>query len=282
MHDVLGGRVEAQRQRREGLAHEVDPEDVDGEQRNSEVADRGHEEQQHLAEVGGQQEENGLQDVVVDAASFGHRRHYGHEVVVREYHVGGVLGHLGARDAHGDSDVGLLERRGVVHTVAGHRHDVSPLLPCRHDFHLLLGSDARIDGVFVDVLLKLSVVELLELGSCDCEVALAVKSYLGSDRECGSLVVAGDHHGPDAGLVALGDGSDHLLPLRVYHSGDAREDQVSLHHVNFGRNFVDGPVCHRQHAQRGVGHLRIALLEVGDVGVGDLAHSVGHLDAGAD
>ena len=36
--------------------------------------------------------------------------------------TGGALGDLGAADAHGDADVGVLERGGVVHAVACHGH----------------------------------------------------------------------------------------------------------------------------------------------------------------
>ncbi|KAK2491851.1 hypothetical protein MC885_006632, partial [Smutsia gigantea] len=42
-----------------------------------------------------------------------------------EDHVGGLLGDVRAGDAHGNADVSLLQRRGVVHAVAGHGHDGS-------------------------------------------------------------------------------------------------------------------------------------------------------------
>ena len=48
------------------------------------------------------------------------------EVVVGQDHVGRLLRHVGAGHAHGDADVGRLQGRGVVHAVAGHRHDVAP------------------------------------------------------------------------------------------------------------------------------------------------------------
>ena len=38
----------------------------------------------------------------------------------RTHHVGRLLGHLGAGDAHGDADGRLLERRRVVDAVSGH------------------------------------------------------------------------------------------------------------------------------------------------------------------
>ena len=47
------------------------------------------------------------------------------EVVVEQHERGGLARHVGAALAHGDADVGGLERRRVVHAVAGHRHDLA-------------------------------------------------------------------------------------------------------------------------------------------------------------
>jgi hypothetical protein len=45
-------------------------------------------------------------------------------------------------DAHGDADVGGLQRRRVVHAVAGDGDDLALLLQRLDDQHLLLGGDA--------------------------------------------------------------------------------------------------------------------------------------------
>lgn len=56
--------------------------------------------------------------------------HNGRKVVVGEDHVGGVLGDRSA-GAHGDADVGALERGRIVHAVARHCHHV-PLRAARN------------------------------------------------------------------------------------------------------------------------------------------------------
>ena len=61
------------------------------------------------------------------------------EVVVGQYHVRGLLGHVGASDAHGDADVGRLDGRGVIDPVSGHRHDLTSRLPGADDPQLVLG-----------------------------------------------------------------------------------------------------------------------------------------------
>src|SRR6516164_7296370 len=77
--------------------------------RHGEAEEDGDSNDQRLSDVGGQQKEHGLFDVVVDCAPLLHRCRDRGEVVVGQYHSRGFLGHLGALDAHGDADVGLLE-----------------------------------------------------------------------------------------------------------------------------------------------------------------------------
>ena len=69
--------------------------------------------------VGRELELKELGDGVVDVAAPLDGVHYGAEVVVGDDDVGGLLGHVRALDAHGEADVGALERRTVVGAVAG-------------------------------------------------------------------------------------------------------------------------------------------------------------------
>ena len=133
-------------QGRQAVGHQVDPEDLDGQERHRE-ADQGRDEHdQDLAEVAGQQEVDELADVVVDAPAFLDGGHDRGEVVVGDDHVRDFLGHVRAGDAHGHADVGLLDRRRVVDAVAGHGHDLAPPPPGPHDPELVLGRDAGVDG----------------------------------------------------------------------------------------------------------------------------------------
>ena len=47
----------------------------------------------------------------------------GGKVVIKQDHVSGLLGHVRARDSHGNTDVGLLQGGGVVHTITCHSYD---------------------------------------------------------------------------------------------------------------------------------------------------------------
>ena len=92
-------------------------------------------------------------DVGVHVPAVLHRLDDGGEVVVGEDHGGGVLGHLGAGDAHGHADVRLLQGGGVVDAVAGHGHQGALLLPGADDADLMLRGHPGIDGDFGDELL---------------------------------------------------------------------------------------------------------------------------------
>ncbi|MEZ5097961.1 MAG: hypothetical protein R2731_18920 [Nocardioides sp.] len=80
-----------------------------------------------------------LADVVEDHSALPDRRDDRGEVVVAEDHHGGLLGHLGAPDAHRDADVGGLQRRRIVDPVARHRDHLAVGLQCVHDAELVLG-----------------------------------------------------------------------------------------------------------------------------------------------
>jgi len=58
---------------------------------------------------------------------------------------GGLSGDVGPGPAHRDTDVGPTRGRGVVHAVAGHRHDLARGLERAGDPQLLLGSEASQD-----------------------------------------------------------------------------------------------------------------------------------------
>ncbi len=100
--------------------------------------ERAEEHHPDLAGVRGEGVANEPADVVVDPPPFTDGGDDGGEVVVGEHHVGRLLGHLGAGDAHRDADVGVRKRRGVVDTVAGHGDDVAVRLPGLDDVELLL------------------------------------------------------------------------------------------------------------------------------------------------
>ncbi len=157
-HHVVGGRVDAHGERRRGVGEQIDPQQLRGEQRHgdalgsrlgdAEESGEHHasEHGEHLADVGTEQISEEFADVVEDAAAFAHRRDDGAEIVVGEDHLGALLGHFGAGDAHRDADVGGFDRGRVVHAVTGHGHDVPLPLQGFDDAQLVFRRDPRVYG----------------------------------------------------------------------------------------------------------------------------------------
>ena len=77
----------------------------------------------------------------VDRTAQTHRGGDGGERVVQQHHHGGLPGDVGAGGAHGDADVRVLERRGVVGAVPGDGDDLAAPLKGGDHPHLVLGAD---------------------------------------------------------------------------------------------------------------------------------------------
>ena len=142
-----------------------------------------------------------------EAADVGERRpplldggDDGGEVVVEQHEVGGLAGDVGAGAAHGDADVGRLERGAVVHAVAGHGDDVAPGLQGAGDAQLVLGRDAGHDHA---VVVEQRAEHLLvggQIVTSSTTTIGAEETDLGGDGARRRRVVAGDHGDADAGL----------------------------------------------------------------------------------
>ena len=84
-----------------------------------------------FGDVRGQDIGKELTDIVEHRAAFLDGGDDAREVVIGQDHVGGLASHVGAGHAHGDADIGPLQRRHVVDAVAGHRHDLPLPLQAR-------------------------------------------------------------------------------------------------------------------------------------------------------
>ena len=219
-HDAPLGFFAAQCQGGEAVGDQVDPQQV-GRLQDGEAQHGGGEDAQDLAQVGAEQELDGLSDVGVDAAALLHRTHNGGEVVVGEHHVGYIFGDVRAGDAHAHADVRRLQSGGIVDAVSGHGGDAARLLPGPDDAGLVLRLDSGIDADAGQLPAEGIVVHLLKLGAGDSPAALLQNVQLPGDGGGRVHMVAGDHDGADARPAALGDGGPDLGTDRVYHACQA-------------------------------------------------------------
>jgi len=160
LHGVRFEGLESQGHRESDAGHQVDPQDLDrrhGHEQDASAVDRdrgkkehGHSQNGGQGQIGGQDEGQGLDQVVVDSAPLLHGCGDGGEVVVHEHHLGRLLGNRGAGDAHGHADVGPFQGRSVVDAVAGHGDHVTHGLEHLHQAELVFGSDPGKDvGVYI-------------------------------------------------------------------------------------------------------------------------------------
>ena len=254
-HHVRLGLFQAQRQRGQGVGDEVHPQKVHRLQ-NGEAEQRGAEHGHHLAHVGAQQKLDGFADVVVNAAALAHGAHNGGKVIVCQHHVGHVLRHVCAGDAHAHANVCGLDAGRVVHAVARHGRHAAALAPGVYNAHLVLGLHARIHAELAHALFKLFVAQLVQLRAGDGGLFIVQNAKLPGNGNGGVAVVARNHHRADARLAALGNGGLHLGADGVYHARKAQEGKA-LFQV-FGRGVLRGlgPRAHGagQHAQGLIGH----------------------------
>ena len=264
LHDVALGILHAQRERGEAVGDQVHPQQLHRLE-DGKADERGDKHREHLGKVGRKQELDDLADVVVDATALFAGTDDGGKVIVGEHHVGDVLGDVGAGDAHAHADVGALDGRGVVDAVARHGHDLVARLPSLNDAGLVLGLDAGVHAVILDVRVELLVAHAVEVGTGDSLTAIGDDAQLLGDGHGGVDVVARNHDSADAGVVRLADSVGHLGTDRVDHAGQAAENQVMLERSGaaVGGNLSVGAARQRQHAQGLVGHGLVGRHELG-------------------
>ena len=219
-------------------------------------------------------------DLVVDPATDLDRVHERAEVVVGEDHPGRLLGDLAAR-AHRHADVGLLQRRGVVDRVAGHRHDQPLLLHEPGQAELVLRGDPAEHVQLGEPALDLLVGHRLQLAAADR--ARAEPERL-ADGVGGDGVVAGDHADVDAGAQRHLHGVPGLGAQRVDHAHHADEAEVGRQRhrvVGHGLQLVvlDEAGREGEHPQALLGQPLVGGVDVGP-GLLDRHLRVGHRAAG--
>ena len=144
------------------------------------------------------------------------------EIVVEQHDRRRLARHVGAAAAHGNADMRRLERRRVVDAVAGHGDDFAVGLQRIDDAQLLFGHDPREHGC---AFARAAPVRrsLSASSSLSGHEIVGVEAGLPGDRPGGRRIVAGDHHHPDAGGAALGDGGGHALRAADRRGRPARE-----------------------------------------------------------
>ncbi len=137
--------IDGQGQGRQPVGRQVNIEDLHGAERQWPGQERRAGQQDDLAEITRQEEHEILFDILKDRPPLFHGRDNRSEIVVGERHGGGLFGHVGAGDPHGDTDISLLERRRVIDAVASHGDDMPLVLQRGHHAEFVRWRNTGVD-----------------------------------------------------------------------------------------------------------------------------------------
>ncbi len=143
-------RLLAQRDGWRAIGDQVDPEELQWEQRQWVAGDDRGQQRQDLAAVGAEKVDHDAADVGKDRSPLLHRADDGGEVVIGEDHLARLFGHVGAGDSHRHADISAFERGRIVHPIARHRNNMPERLQRLHDAQLMPGLGARARGDSLD------------------------------------------------------------------------------------------------------------------------------------
>ncbi len=250
-HRIRIARFQPECERWRAVADEVEPQQLHGEQRYRQAEHHAAEDDQDFADVAREQEVHELADVGIDHPPLLDGGDDAGEVVVGEHHVGGLLGDVGAGDAHGHADVGVLERRRVVHAVAGHRDDVATRFQRLDDARLVLRRDATAHLQTIAFVLQFGIVERLDFGPGQHQAARRQQTDLSGDGFGRFTVVTGNHDGAQSCSARHFQRLDGFGTRRVDHAEHADEDEVLLDSLrrHVFRERLHRAAGHCEHAQ---------------------------------
>ena len=216
-HDLIGMGLQPQRDGGQGVCQQIDEQQMDRRKGHRQSQQGGVQHRQDPGGIAGEQELNGPLDVGIYVPAVLHGLHNGGEVIIRQHHTGGVLGDLRSRDAHGNADVRLLQGRGVVDAVAGHGHQIAPLLPRPDDPDLMLRGHPGIDADLRHKVPQLRITHSVDDRALHGFRAVPQDTDLPGDGRRRDLMVTGDHNRTNTGADALRHCRFGFLPGRIHH-----------------------------------------------------------------
>merc|ERR1712212_326113 len=136
LHDVKIWGVEAEGSGGQAVSDKVDPQELDGDESLGKTKSSSQEDAHDLTDVGRNEITDELFHVVVDGTTLFNSSPNGGEVVVSKHHLGGRLGD-GSSRTHGNTNLGLLQGRCVIHTITSHGRDLTQALEVLNNLGLV-------------------------------------------------------------------------------------------------------------------------------------------------
>ena len=174
-------RSERQRERRQRVGEQVQPQQLERRERDD-AEQRRPENERHLGQIRREQEPDRAVQVVLQDAPLGHRLDDRPEILAVEHHVRRLARQIGRPAAHGDPDVGRLEGGGVVDAVADHRHHLAARAQRADDGELVRGGDPGEHRDAGEARARRGAASVEELGHRGAVEDLTRKAELAGDR----------------------------------------------------------------------------------------------------
>ena len=254
LHDVGLGLFVGEGDGGEEISSQIDAEDGDGSERKGNGENHEDEEGSDFGNVGSEGVGDGLLQVVEDQSTFLNTSDDGSKVVIKQDHVSGLFGDIRTGNTHGNTDIGLLERWGIVDTITSDGDDLAGSLATIDDDKFLLGrSSGEHDfSVMSEDIIDGGVVEITEAGAVDNSglgfsgvdfgnsntslfgdvfdglVAFGDDSDRSSDGLGGDGVITSDHDDLDTSRSALGDGVGDGSSWGIDHGHEANESKAGF------------------------------------------------------
>ncbi|CAF3572987.1 unnamed protein product [Fusarium graminearum] len=239
LHNTSDGALETETHVGKTRGGHNNPHDLDGGNREdgetgSVLKDKTDKQNDSLSNVGGEDVENELLDVVKDTATFLNGSDNGSKVVITENNIGGVLGDIGTGLTHGNTNIGTAERGRIVNTITKLVTSVEGFNHADLGLRSTSGNDKREERKLVDFIVG----KTIKGGSSHNH---GVDSVLGNhvhasgqdtDLNSNSLgglgVVTGKHVHRDTSLVTGADSRGRLETRRIVKTNETTEDEITL------------------------------------------------------
>jgi hypothetical protein len=127
LHDIKLGVLVGERDGGYHISSQINAKDKHGGEREGDLEDNEEQEGGNLGNVRGEGVSDRFLQVIEDKATFFNTVHDGAEVIVEQDHITSVLSDLRST-THSNTDIGLLNGRGVIDTITGHSDDLTKVL----------------------------------------------------------------------------------------------------------------------------------------------------------
>jgi len=140
-HDIKLGVLVGERDGGDHISSEINAEDEHGGEGEGDLEDNEENEGGDLRDVGGESVSDRFLQVIEDETTFFDTIHNGAEVIIEQNHITGVLSDLRSA-THSNTDISLLDSRGVIDTITSDSDDFSKVLASVDDKELLRRSSS--------------------------------------------------------------------------------------------------------------------------------------------